>query len=365
MEPDIAAHLKSRTLVALVVTIVAACGGTTAPLAAVDRAFSADERGACEALTRAIYRHWTHDCPLIGNRIPDDADEETYVARRTPACELGYFTIGSRVTPDVLRACANAIPSTACSLSQHVGALDVLQVTPACDFPSGDLADGSACSNDLQCAGGDCGIVVATHSKEVLLNLEACGTCKRAAGVGEPCGPNIANCATTLFCVSGRCAARFAVPRGGACSDNAECSGGLVCGSQSPRACTDPDPAGAPCFDGTCRDGLFCGAITPMSNKYSCRPLVGAGGDCDGSTCAAGYHCNGFFACQSVSEWRTPSGTWLEPGDPCTVSGGISIGYYSSCIPPTACIEDRCVYFDSQWCTTDPGKNVIHPSAAR
>lgn len=345
------------SVVAIVVAIMPACK-TTKPLVPVDRSFSEDERAACESLLRARYRHESVDCPVT-SRLVYGMTEDDYVWEQLPECELGYFTSGSNVTPSLLRACATEIAATDCHVSE--GDLLPLEYVPACDLPAGSFSDGTACSHDWQCAGGSCAIPLGSV-KDALDNWEKCGTCERARQLGEPCTRQVktVTCAAGLVCSgAGVCTKRFYVERNGACRETVDCASGLVCKS---TGCGDPDPVGAPCSAGACAIGFYCPPTTPTT-AAACKPLLPLGARCEGpGTCATGSICNGLYDCMASSEYRPAPPAGSKAGESCSVHGGQTTGYYSSCIAPTVCVENQCVYFDPEWCVTNPDRNTLHVS---
>jgi hypothetical protein len=242
-------------------------------------------------------------------------DTQTCVARLTPGCPTTLA--GTSWTAARLDACASAWEEASCGATMEPD-----DFIPACNPTPGSLADGAACFNGSQCAGGACN-----------KGAEVCGTCGTAppppgCGGGSACTPPMlcgrlltgimcavphmegascgvdAVCEPTFLCKGGVCARRAAA--GTACTSSAECdfTQGLMCIDQSCQAPTYAPPGGA-CDEVRrfCERGAICDLVAidsgncvapaadgaPCPNNVPClQPAVCRDGICqipDGSQC--------------------------------------------------------------------------------
>jgi hypothetical protein len=131
---------------------------------------------------------------------------------------------------------------------------------------------GASCGLDVEsftCApGGDC-----------VIGLDLCGTCQKAAALGEPCGVDVATCAGEAACVGGTCVARAAV--GGACSTSAPCPVGASC---TGGVCVAPTIVG----EGAACDASHRCAYRSTCSSGTCVRSALLGEDCSGRACASG-----------------------------------------------------------------------------
>ncbi len=212
------------------------------------------------------------------------------------ACKAVIAAPGSGLSESYVSTCADAVSSTTgCS----VGSL------PACKTPTGKLADGAACGDDIQCASGDC---KTTSSGSGL----SCGTCAKVAKEGEACGvpPDSLSCGPDLKCSNQVCVKNVPIPAGGACSfsgaPGANCASGTVCNAPlTPNAtgtCAPLPKKGETCTV-ACETGLAC-------SGGKCVDRLDVGGTCTSSgDCKSGLYCDGTKKC------ATP--TIAKVGEPC------------------------------------------------
>jgi hypothetical protein len=201
---------------------------------------------------------------------------------------------GSGFTDAVLGACASAITAVGCGV--NVAELPACQVT-------GSLAPGAACSEATQCQSGSCDITFTGDT------LAACGTCAKAAGVGQPCPMMGTSCEEGATCdlTSGVCKMITFGAAGASCEmPSQECGSGTFCVFSTETAtCTAPGGMGAACVDSVfCQSPLGC-----IHGK--CGPRSASGGPCnEDGDCASGLGCN-------VTTSSCGSVTWVSAGAAC------------------------------------------------
>lgn len=146
-------------------------------------------------------------------------------------------------------------------------------------------------------------------------HVEACEAALQALG-----------CDITITRGPSECESVFegTVDEGGACTQNAECKGELICKADGacPGTCTPLQAVGEPCGqDDHCEDGLMCDG-----NLETCVAPGEQGDACDGGNpqCRPGYHCLG-----ADEEANTPGvcTSWDslltgQPGDACSFTEG-------------------------------------------
>lgn len=195
---------------------------------------------------------------------------------------------------------ALAVPGAAPDLASQLQACAAKQSTAVCGsdtdctLKGGTLADGAACFDDYQCAGGDCRKTSSDAS---------CGTCAKAAPVGGDCSN--AECVEGSTCVhstgKATCVAVKIGQAGEACfgSDGTvvRCADGLRCAFGADEAkCAAPAAAGAACksqYD--CQETLRC-----IAGK--CAAPVAAGGDCTALECDKGFGCSVDHKCVAITQ---------------------------------------------------------------
>ncbi len=219
----------------------------------------------------------------------------------------------------------------------------------------GTLADGAACGNGAQCAGGRCDTSGATPSTttEVL-----CGKCASYLAVGSDCSNGGACDPSTTQCTQGKCAAFVA--QGQSCA-SAPCTPGLLCDGatttcvpypQKGQACTTACAYPSRCLQGTCADPVpENGACT--SSSECATNLTCTNQKCVATTKAAlgqpcGFVNNQVVDCQDGLKCPSSgtSPTCVAPkqkGEACTVGNG-------DCASDLACVGGTCQVPDFSTC---------------
>ena len=219
----------------------------------------------------------------------------------------------------------------------------------------GTLADGAACGNSTQCAGGLCDGTQSSATTEV-----SCGKCASYLQVGADCSGGTGTCdPTTSACVQGKCAAF--VQKGESCAA-APCASGLTCDlatstcaalPQKGAACTGECASPYRCVSGTCADAVQeNGACTTSGD---CAPNL----TCSNQTCVApqqaaegqpcGFVNNQIVGCQTglkCAQESTNAFTCIAPkpsGASCTVGKG-------ECAAFLACVGGTCQLPDYSTC---------------
>jgi hypothetical protein len=200
-----------------------------------------------------------------------------------PSIDAGTIVYHPEALPQCLRDWENA--------SCDVASLDV----PACDAVfTGTLARGTACQNDLECAGRQC-----------MVGDQCPGTCGELAQSNEPCSSDNA-CDNQLACRNGGCVPTAKL--GEACDENKPCRGYTYCytaptseiaagicvvrtdvpGVLEGERCEIPERL--------CTDGLVCTVEVEGGTSISrCRAKVAASSACLYSfpdACPGGQYCN-------------------------------------------------------------------------
>jgi hypothetical protein len=227
-------------------------------------------------------------------------------------------------------------------------------------LPPGELADGSACIEDVQCQGGQCRPSIVRD----VAWPSWCGVCAGRLPEGATC-TDADRCAHGLECGrEGRCVKRVVAfaERGEACDASSDCKDRLRCSHQTCTEvaagdecsgafdcppllgcvggrCAKVPELGEPCTPGSttaCASHLFCDDITK-----TCAPVrqIVAGGDCSAkdAECAIGSCRDG--VCPIV----------LGEGDACAegASGGASNGI---CEPGMTCVRGGCHFPSEAYC---------------
>ncbi len=128
---------------------------------------------------------------------------------------------------------------------------------------------GQACADEL-CAAG--------------LRCSRDGRCAVPGGAGATCEVP-GDCASSLVCAQGKCAALDLSDRGKSCADPAGCGGDTQCLASARRVCRAPSAAAGCSGDAECGAGSFCDASV-------CQPAPGLDQPCgNGVACAVGLAC--------------------------------------------------------------------------
>ncbi len=202
---------------------------------------------ACEDLAESVCTK------LLGCVNTEFVDSEyDCAATSTKACTAEYSGANSNVTGEDVLRCKSAYTSASCT--------EATTGQVRCDFPAGEVDNGSPCRRDSEC-----------ESKFCARGGDKCGTCAVPPKEGEDCIQFA--CGPDLTCAAGKCAARKQAGEG--CNQEADtCAGGLSCVK---GVCTAPvESEGADC-DSSGRNapncnllkGLYCGQDTNKCRKVS------------------------------------------------------------------------------------------------
>lgn len=299
--------------------------------------------GACAQYADA-YRAYTQRCAQASGGISTaDSRWEQIEARMRLACSSALSLPGNAVTPAGLTVCANKIKDVGCNFDSD----DI----PECDFDTGTLADGAACSSGSQCKSGSCKKTVTETSSS------ACGVCEARVAVGGDCSAEGSSCVSDARCdaTTKKCVAIVRNGVGGSCDSTKgeQCQSGLVCDFTT-KICKERGAVGAAC-SGTspCQSGLQC---SPTTRTCVTPVLANEGQACggtSGASCAAGLRCD--FATQKCVKI-----TWVAPGGDCSAAG--SMCEHGSCNSTTK--KCPALLADGQACTTDRSTGVCDDFAS-
>lgn len=251
--------------------------------------------------------------------------------REALGCPDQFTANGSSLTVAMLASCTQTRSAQAC-------AEFLSDPTTNCVF-AGSLANGSACEYDAQC-----------QSTKCLRGTDWCGTCQPRLASGATCDPLQSSCEIGLRCANVLCSGQDGggcqastnqttctkiVYEGGACADNSQCGGNLLClqgvcavGKQLGDTCTALDECDA-------SEELYC---TPNStgSQYACTPVLyaAAGERCDYT---AGAFCLANGTCRDADGGASATGTCSAApadGQPCDP--------VSRCLSPARCVNAAC-----------------------
>ena len=245
----------------------------------------------------------------------------------------------------------------------------------ACDAPcdAGEICDGSGqCALSCQAGLIDCGGTCI----DPLTNNAFCGAAGDCqASPGETCGPGF-TCDGTGFCAL-TCQPGL-IDCGGTCvdpaTDDAFCGAEGDCQANPGEVCAPGfNCNGAGVCDLSCQNGLIeCGGtcVDPLTDNAYC----GASGACqanDGTTCAAGFKCNGAGVCALSCQAGLIqcAGNCIDPSVSrpfCGATAGC-VGY-DSCSFAEACVSGSCQPLEVEetaGCATNQRLWVTRPSSAQ
>ncbi len=261
--------LRPLIFLSLVTTIaaMASCGGddsvsvtsnSTSASASSGGGVTAEE--ACAQVATAICGK-INSCSSFFTSV-QFGDEATCEARLNLTCPSTFTAEGATVTPDIGKACADAIAGASCD--------DVLgrNLPAECKPTPGTLEDGAACGVDAQCK--------STHCAK---KGEVCGVCAAPVAAGGTCVVS-EDCEDGLGCAATKCVALAG--QGATCDDATPCKPTLTC------------------FMGKCS--------TPAGAGEACDPVAQ---NCDR---LQGLGCSGASVCQKLK--------LAGPGEVCGKSGG-------------------------------------------
>lgn len=312
-------------LVALVLVVLGACGGSSGKTIAP---------GDLDAEFRDAVCAYKARC---GSFPDEDSCHRAYVSISFALAASDFAAIDAgKVKYDgkAARTCVDAIAKESCDTTD----LDGRSPPEACDhIVTGTLGDGASCVLSSECISQRCAIPIC----QVACCAGTCdgGTAPTRAKLGDAC-TNLP-CVDGAFCdiTAGTCVALHA--QGDACSGSYQCDYGLGC-IGTPTQCQPLPQIGEPCPDGLCRDdGVTCNA------SMTCVAL-GLPGD----TCTpGGYDCSPYYTCDSSGHCADKSAQGgpcsssfdcFDDGTYCAIPSGQTTG---SCSPPQAngapCTDDR------------------------
>lgn len=205
---------------------------------------------------------------------------------------------GAGLTDSSAASCASSASSTSCAALLSGGP------PSACtSLASGHLSDGSPCSDDGQCSGGNCNRMLADGD---------CGLCEKT------------------------------VPKGGVCDAGKECSSGLECTHND--VCVTPATSGQPCGDDmACADGLGCKAGTctsvPIDAQFPKKPAPGEACDPEKPGIFLNGRCRADARCDKEQKKCVPRS---DEGGPCALE--------DECMPGLDCIGGKCAFAAAPVC---------------
>jgi hypothetical protein len=231
-----------------------------------------------------------------------------------PSCEMETVAPGARRDPHQAATCIAALAQASC-----------WEPAPAaCSF-HGSLRDGDSCAFDAQCA----------KSSFCAREKGACGRCKRAPRVDEPCKPF--ECDDGLKCIDGICS----VPNrlGEPCTRNA-CAGYLRClqekgGYRCGRGASEGE---------ACHPKYWTGAKFHPAVDCQARFLCDDGRCVKRSVKEVGEACSTFSECPS---WACLAGHCIPRSKAGVACSGVNTG---PCERSLDCIDDKCVLVDARAC---------------
>ncbi|RYE95062.1 MAG: hypothetical protein EOO75_00270 [Myxococcales bacterium] len=250
---------RLRRAVALLTTLLAACGGESVS-GSSGHGGSAGVEGACRTYLEARLRQGARCRP---DSLPGSIDED-----QLDSCVRMSSLPGTSRTAARLESCAAQVSEAPCGTAPSC----VLDLSPG-RGPAGTLPDGAPCQDPAQCASATC-------SSWLYSAPTGCGVCQEVRAEGQPCGAPEQACAPGLTC------------RQGVCDWPGQGLGGK-CSSYG---------------TGNCPDGLHC-ASPPDSTVGTCQRRVLLGGECGASLspCVEGLVCT-----QGVCAGRLPDGATCD-----------------------------------------------------
>jgi hypothetical protein len=221
---------------------------------------------ACSALTRCHQSSDEAYCEALG--LWSDLKETNSLARKVAAAQQGRL----KYDGNVAQACLDALATTGCDMWQQGGRYTI--GTDAClrFFSGGSVADGAACTVDLECAPGSACMFKSGCDQ---------GACT-SSGSGEECVSDD-QCPKNNICAS-QCRAVTLKGLGEYCdAAGLFCQAGLTCctaSSYSSNVCEPPVTEGSLCdYTSDCADGLICLQASGNTLK-TCQRIAAKGEAC-------------------------------------------------------------------------------------
>ncbi len=258
------------TRAGMLAAVLAACTSSSVPLDKYD-----DEllQARCQRFVRCGLFVDDDSCQAYFRVVPDPD--------RKPAIDAGKL----KYDGDAAKRCNDAIAAQTCDGESRDGrrAPDVCAKVFV-----GQVGDGDACQDDLECASARCN-----------RNLASCehgaccaGTCASStkAGVGEQCANN-GDCTDDEFCAMDMTCHALG-KSGDTCFNDVQCDFGLACaGTGFPKSCVTAAATGSACPDARCAD---IGAACPSGT------CVAAGLPGANTACTADSDCSIYALCDTA-----------------------------------------------------------------
>jgi len=216
------------------------------------------------------------------------------------SCRAGLAAPGTSLTAASLDGCTSAISgATTCS-----GLAIVLETNEACKPRPGTLVVGAGCSDDAQCASGDCapGSTVSLADAGAATDAGAstnkpsyCGICAPTVAEGGDCSTT--RCGVGLKCGADKtCVKDVPLADGASCvtskGSSLDCAKGSHCATTTSGGSVSGTCQKLPARDEACaKNSNLCGEdLACVGGK--CTDPVGVGGDCP-----TGLECKSSLAC--------------------------------------------------------------------
>ncbi len=265
-------------------------------------------------------------------------DVATCQAEQKAECLNSLSATSTAANPSAMIACANALPSVACSDYNE----NFLPAT--CQAPVGKLAAGAVCAFNGQCRSQFCGIGKNAN----------CGVCQTLPSVNDSCA-QLANCGPGLECVNkGMVCVSEVTKTGDMCDADIPCAAGFSCVGAKAESAT------VAATEGTCQPSVgTAGAACDPKRKTSagCDATRGLACDPTSMVCIAiqiadaGAPCdNNLTLCSSAATCVIPAGTTAgtcvaaaADGAPCDTVSGPNCLILSRCVVTGAGSAGTCV----------------------
>lgn len=297
-------HRTARGLASIVVGVLAACGAEPTAPSAPNSAVT-DDAGAGADASQASLAAASYCESIVGFFCPFYVRCGRMAVADAKECERVFLeTCNERFEPrDVALEALGLIRLSARGVDECRAHLENVR----CEEQTLDLQGPCARMwTGTSAAGAPCGIDVESFVCEptttCVLGLDFCGTCERAAPVGETCGAGV-RCSNEAACVAGVCVERGTA--GAGCDDTKPCVTGTRCTNgtcvgpvivKDGEACdnTRRCPYLTSCIGGVCKKSSLLGE--PCGPERECASGRCAASQCgslaaDGGDCTTGADC--------------------------------------------------------------------------
>lgn len=226
--------------------------------------------------------------------------------------------------PAAVQACLDAVATLDCGSA-------VYSEVPACDAVIlGNVADGGACVDDVDCAHGSCEIGSACP-----------GTCAAPLAAGSGCSVGGPRCAPGTTCRDDGGARRCLAPvgAGGLCSWGG-CADGLSCDRAS-GTCVPRKTSGTCAGDEDCAPGFACDWGDAGADRLTCLVVAGRGEPCGaGAPCGRGWTCTRGVCGPppAVGSACASSGSFWDAGASCDAGAYCDLRYRFDASDPGTCM---------------------------